>query len=154
MCNEKLGKITSFGDLSLNIEWAVLGKPPGEFWGGGGAPKTGVRWPMDRRWTNASYFYLLLVHFHLSIYTSPIYTVPNRNGPQHNFIHSRRSQSHNEPSQAWNKPYQAASSARRGGFCFSLWLHNCTCWRVARREGVSSSMHAEKQNLLNEVGIL
>ena len=30
----------------------------------------------------------------------------------------------------------------------------CTRRRAAGREGVSSSVHAEKQNLLNEVGIL
>ena len=35
MCNEKLGKVTSFGGPSLKIESAVLGKPPGEFWGEG-----------------------------------------------------------------------------------------------------------------------
>ena len=42
MFNEKLGKVTSLGDPSLNIEWAVLRKPPGEFWGERGwAPRWG-----------------------------------------------------------------------------------------------------------------
>ena len=44
-CSEKLGKVTSFGDPSLNNEWAVLGKPPGEFWGRRWAPRMGLKWP-------------------------------------------------------------------------------------------------------------
>ena len=45
-------------------------------------------------------------------------------GRRRSFIHPRSSQSQDEPSQDRNKPYHAPSSARDGGFCFSLGFHS------------------------------
>ena len=93
-------------------------------------------------------FSLYLSNFILPFITGPFIQSLAEKGPPTQFYSPYRSQSNDELSQEWNELYQALSSARSGGFCFSLWLHTPTGCRGVTRGGLIFCARGETEPAL------